>query len=231
MSTCHYCGREFINTRGTRKYCSKLCCQRAQYPDKEIVEKVCKICGGHFCTADNRKIYCSQKCNNDAQNGKRVTTKFEKRQCPWCKKNFYPKQNRGVGRTYCTVKCRRAAEYDRNKFSKAERSKRDWRRERMDSNWWTALERDKYTCQLCGLQLYPSQWSSKRKIIVHHKDGSGEAKKKNHSLDNLMCLCTPCHRHFHGVHLIVENGEYRVAGKVFDYIDLEQVKVGKYPEK
>jgi 5-methylcytosine-specific restriction endonuclease McrA len=54
------------------------------------------------------------------------------------------------------------------------------------------LERDNYTCQICG---------SKTNILqVHHKDDKGphiSGGKVNHNLDNLETLCIKCHHKLH----------------------------------
>lgn len=231
MAKCLHCGKEFLNTRGNRKYCSKLCCLQYHRDGKEVFERVCEICDSHFYTTDPRKKYCTTKCNEVAQNKKRKTTKLEYRSCPQCGKRFQPKQKRGKGRSYCSEKCRRKASYERNKPNKLTKAKEEAKKYKWDGNWWKALQRDEFTCQLCGLRSWPSQWKGKKRLIVHHKDGSGEAKSKNHSLDNLMTVCQPCHNQFHGLHLIVEDGKYKVAGKIFEHISLDSVEVTSLPEK
>ncbi len=45
-------------------------------------------------------------------------------------------------------------------------------------------KRDKLTCQKCG---------KKTDIIVHHIDGNND----NSNLENLVCLCRPCHKKTH----------------------------------
>lgn len=51
-------------------------------------------------------------------------------------------------------------------------------------------ERDDYTCQMCKKKL-----SSSRYIATHHRDGG----KDNHSPENLITLCRPCHGKVHGL--------------------------------
>lgn len=51
------------------------------------------------------------------------------------------------------------------------------------------LERDKYTCQVCG---------KKDRILVHHKDNSRKTGHMNNRLDNLITLCHHCHAKEHG---------------------------------
>jgi 5-methylcytosine-specific restriction endonuclease McrA len=57
------------------------------------------------------------------------------------------------------------------------------------------LERDSYTCQVCGAKK-----SDGTKIIVHHKDCTGWGKnknEKNNDMNNLITLCQPCHVKIH----------------------------------
>lgn len=57
------------------------------------------------------------------------------------------------------------------------------------------LERDNYTCQVCGKNKEDG-----KTIIVHHKDETGWSKKKpekNNRMDNLITLCVQCHMGIH----------------------------------
>jgi len=57
------------------------------------------------------------------------------------------------------------------------------------------LERDNYTCQVCGKNKEDG-----KTIIVHHKDETGWSKKKpekNNSMENLVSLCVQCHMGIH----------------------------------
>ncbi len=57
------------------------------------------------------------------------------------------------------------------------------------------LVRDGKRCRLCG----DAKGTRTRSIVIHHIDGSGQAVKCNHSLDNLITLCKACHNHVHMV--------------------------------
>jgi predicted HNH restriction endonuclease len=53
-------------------------------------------------------------------------------------------------------------------------------------------------CQKCGLTDEQSVERFGRKLDIHHKDGHGRTSDSpNHSEDNLMILCPPCHRLLH----------------------------------
>lgn len=54
------------------------------------------------------------------------------------------------------------------------------------------LVRDNWKCVKCG--------ESKKRLNVHHKDGSGQPdyyNKMNNKIDNLMTLCGICHVKIH----------------------------------
>jgi len=56
---------------------------------------------------------------------------------------------------------------------------------RFGGNRIKALERDNYSCQICG---------STEKILVHHIDRTGRGSlNHNNNLDNLITLCRRCH--------------------------------------
>lgn len=60
---------------------------------------------------------------------------------------------------------------------------------RFGGNRLIALERDNYTCQLCG---------SEEKLIVHHIDETGRGSEiHNNELNNLITLCRYCHIRIH----------------------------------
>jgi hypothetical protein len=65
---------------------------------------------------------------------------------------------------------------------------------RYGGNRQAVLERDKFTCQLCGMTDEEHRQLFGRSISIDHKDGNGRnAQVKNHSIDNLWTLCLPCH--------------------------------------
>lgn len=65
---------------------------------------------------------------------------------------------------------------------------------RFGGNRKKALERDGYTCVLCGMsdEQHRKTWGFS--ITVDHIDGQGRySPTKNHKLDNLQTLCVVCH--------------------------------------
>ena len=56
------------------------------------------------------------------------------------------------------------------------------------------LERDNFTCQLCGMTDNEHRKQFGRAITIDHKDGQGRySPTKNHAPENLWVLCLPCH--------------------------------------
>jgi len=134
-------------------------------------------------------------------------------------------QKRGVGRSYCSDKCMRKFNYGKNHKTILERQRSWVKKNKYDGNREVALKRDSYTCQLCKTQLYPSQWAYSKKLVVHHRDGSGEKENKNHELSNLQTLCGTCHLEYHTkINLVFIGGEYFIRGKIFGLLGLQSVK-------
>ncbi len=171
-------------------------------------------------------VFCSKECKIKHHNSARPTTKHEMRICPVCGKTFRAMQKSGVGRTYCTPECR-------NKFYNGRRripnKAKDWesrKKNKWDGNWYKALSRDNFTCQICNIKRRPCDPTTKKRFVleVHHKDGSGETENKNHELDNLITLCNKCHRLFHGLHLIKIEEEYFIKGDIFNILNITSIK-------
>lgn len=243
---CQFCGKEFSPITAHQMYCSNYCREenwrRKNLPErKEALKttKKCKGCENEFRTSDSRKIFCSTECRWKYFNARRETTKSKKRMCPICGKMFVPMQKCGVGRLYCSARCKRASRYKKSGvynydeslgqkavFEKAKKYKHF-------GNWWETLERDDFTCQYCGIKLYPSKWKSNGyRLIVHHKDCSGGSKTKNHDPDNLTTLCVKCHQLYHTkINLVIIDGEYFIDSEVLREMNIANVKVLKKSTK
>lgn len=59
------------------------------------------------------------------------------------------------------------------------------------------LIRDSYTCQQCGYSEAGDQTRKKSKLIVHHRDKSGNLPYPNNNIDNLQTVCSSCHKKAH----------------------------------
>ena len=222
---CIQCGLEFVALRQATNYCSRSCwlAYRKKIP-KRVATRECGFCGKEFTSPDQRKKYCSKKCNVSTQNKKRPTTKEDKRECPQCGESFSPMQKRGVGKTFCSSKCKSKFAYRKNHKEILEQNKVYSENSIISVNRKEAIKRDGYTCQLCKHRMFPSKWSEGRYLVVHHRDGSCEKEIRNHDVENLITLCAICHREFHKLDLIFINGEYFVRGKIFGLLGLKEVK-------
>jgi len=140
------------------------------------------------------------------------------RKCNNCGKE-YDETIKGAIKKYCSKSCGRQDYYQKNKerekincslwyknHKESEISKnKEYRKEKKELfNWYhnkdrfdgmreIILARDNNQCQSCG----------SKKVVIHHKDGSGIKKNKisgikiNNDLNNLICLCHPCHMKLH----------------------------------
>lgn len=78
---------------------------------------------------------------------------------------------------------------NRRPAGKARRPAGKARLESKHVQYQQALERDDYTCTVCG---------SRDNLVVHHIDGRGRGcKEPNHTLENLETLCNACHCRHH----------------------------------
>ena len=66
--------------------------------------------------------------------------------------------------------------------------------EHYGGNRQKALERDHWTCQICGMSQEEHIYRWGRGLTVDHIDGQGRySKVKNNDLNNLQTLCLSCH--------------------------------------
>jgi hypothetical protein len=137
--------------------------------------------------------------------------------------NWYDSALKGAIKRYCSKKCQRKDYYEKNKerenvnAAKWYQSNRDseiaknkeYRKEKKELFDWyhdknrfngmkeIILSRDNHECRVC---------SSKEKLIIHHKDETGESSLKtknikdieiNNDINNLITLCQFCHMRLH----------------------------------
>ena len=169
---CLHCGKEFIALSLNRRFCGVTCQQeynREKNKDKKIKKTFpvkCKHCGETFLTTNHIKLFCNSYCRFSFFNAARPTTKEQKRECPVCGKHFIPMQKRGVGKKYCSDKCKNRAYYQKYKPDNSSRQW-EWKKEhKWDGNWYKSLVRDKFTCQVCGKHLHRSQWMGDMRLLV-----------------------------------------------------------------
>lgn len=230
---CSGCDQQFFALRSNQAFCSATCRtanwrnararKRRLVPPRFVLD--CLSCGTEIRTNDSRKKFCSHKCNWSYQNSQRPTTQQEIRECPTCSKRFRPLQKRGPGKKYCSVGCRNVRpSSEPREYAYRDGSKRA---NKWNGNWWKALKRDRFTCQVCRKKIFPLQWrrGGNNRLMVHHLDGSGESESKNHELWNLLTVCFSCHSHFHRVTLVQVDGKWLVASPIFKKIGVSTVSI------
>jgi 5-methylcytosine-specific restriction endonuclease McrA len=154
------------------------------------LKKVCSVCGQEKELTEYNKQKAGKygvrancrDCQKKAQHTYKQTEKAKEKNREW-KKTAKGKE--------CAKRYR---ENNKEKFSEYRKTD-DYRRrhrksadnQRFGGNRLKALERDNYTCVLCG---------STENIQVHHIDENGRNKPKeeqNNDLSNLTTLCGSCH--------------------------------------
>lgn len=225
QKVCPHCQRSFYPLRTNQRFCGKACQERtwAKSQIRETRTFDCPQCSTEVTTSDIRKKYCTQTCGWRAANSRRKRLTFSRKKCIGCGEEFRPKHYNTV---YCSPKCRNKVSYKKNRQYFSLRHWKYRKQNKWEGNWYAALQRDKFTCQLCGIRSWPSQWNSskKKRLMVHHRDGTGETDDKNHDLNNLQTLCNPCHKQFHMIHLLYIDGHYFVSGNVFGQLGINEIK-------
>lgn len=170
---CPCCHREFETKRHTQIYCSMACQTAIRRKDKLRAPIRCAGCGEVFIPQHpNQAKYCSMACY--AAN--RLPGEQKPRSCAHCGDVFIPLSPAG---RYCSPECRSSCPSLQNPLDYGD----NW-----DEQREKALERDCYTCRICGDQ---------REVLhVHHftdlRGFEGDWQNGN-LLDNLITLCRCCH--------------------------------------
>lgn len=234
-SNCKNVFKREINRRGgsvspkRRTFCSQYCSHnfwnkhnwdRCRKPD---VSRKCLICEKEFVVSRRHvatHVCCSFECGRLLQERKNAQIRQEHRQssanCQSCGNVFVPKDGVWSVQKYCSRKCYRRQATILYRQRHADRILLSAQKRKWGGNWIAALERDNWTCKLCGSQ-------DRKTLIVHHLDGEGEAHSKNHALDNLQTLCHNCHHtraHKHGT--VIDLGGSRIViveGKKYKLVE------------
>ena len=243
---CQYCGKIFVKegyrNQTTTKFCSRKCYYNFNYykgkkpvPSKEVKyaePRLCDNCGKEFTPDVKHKYsrFCSSKCSYKLYDKIRAEKRKQKRElelsiprkCPQCKQDFIAT---AYVQKYCSVECRQKNKSERMneryaalpKATKVKLNNKKRDKFKLDGNWRKALDRDGNKCVLCG---------KTEKLEVHHLDGEGERDKDKRrkandtSLENLMTLCSSCHKDMHGIFLIYKNDEWTLRSDIFDKLKL-----------
>jgi endogenous inhibitor of DNA gyrase (YacG/DUF329 family) len=214
---CDFCGKDMLRKPSAifkTNFCNHTCKQNYQVQNghqinqhlKKQVEKVCGVCKKLYKVPNNRadtSKYCSKHCLGLA-NGKRGKILYKKQievKCNQCGKVFEKKPSTLHTLNFCSIFCMGEYYSDNKLFSGINSGTwsggdinyygPNWHKQRR-----MARERDKYTCQDCGI----SEEQFGKELSVHHipfRNFNGDWQKAN-ELTNLVSLCEhPCHRKKH----------------------------------
>lgn len=234
---CACCGKDFDASKrnqgkGRQMYCGPECRQvmdtrrhqrrRELSPPKRIINQ-CVVCEQDFITDAHhpKALTCSVKCNEARMNAKRrreTLINYDaigKKECEECGKEYWPNKHAGRPK-YCSQQCA-------SRFSSRAnyaRNKRNYDRRLLTPKWKKekkfALERDDHKCRACG---------STEKLHGHHVFYMTEMDRHNHSLENVITFCHPCHNKMHDFRISKINGEYVISGAIFNFINVQTLKV------
>lgn len=197
---CQYCGKTFVvdEAHKQRKYCSDNCRKLASL--KRRNKYYCQICGKEI-VSKNGKHYFRHYCDEcfikwrKSHQYKRILVN-----CAYCGKEIevIPSRSKNNKNCYCDVNCM-AKHYSETNSGENSPTWKGGKSHHYIGNFFTARKecrkRDNYTCQLCGIteEKYGQQLS------VHHIKNyrTFVDKIEANQLDNLICLCEPCHRFIH----------------------------------
>jgi len=206
---CNVCNKEFyrkpsVIRKGKGKYCSRACFVRNQMKQEEVG---CINCGNIFLIIPSRKIEkgnnCSRKCYDEWKQKQKMIV-----YCQFCNKEFFTSKglvDRGQGK-FCSETCQhlayrtdwwqednykpkrgkdcpfwlggRMAFLSENEQIRKSSEYRKWRKD--------CMERDHYTCQLCGV--------IGRRLQVDHIKPFSLFPELRFVLENGRTLCEDCHK-------------------------------------
>ena len=176
------------------------------------VERECKQCGETFEEVpsrieNGRGKYCSRECygqwlseNNSGKShhqAQKITV-----ECDSCSEQIHLSPSRVTERNFCDGDC--MAEWYQEYIPAGEDHfnyeggvvdyGKGWNERKKQS----VRERDGYECQSCGMAQDQHMDKYDVKLSVHHITPArayADEEKRN-SMDNLITLCIPCHRHW-----------------------------------
>lgn len=197
---CIICNKQFYPKDKRKLTCSEECYHKLKNKDK--IEKECEICGKkfHIPKCREKAKFCSPECyHKSRKTGRRTKSNCV---CDYCGNEFYKAKSlqEKHQHNFCSVKCM-GKYYSENKLFSGENSgtwnggKKTYYGENWLSQRRKARKRDNYTCQRCGI----TEKEYGQELSVHHKIPFIMFKdyKEANRLDNLICVCEPCHRKIH----------------------------------
>ncbi len=206
-SVCPTCGQECKSKRGVSVHHAK-----AHGESISLVEIECHTCGK---TVERRKPhlrgevhFCSTDCCGE-YTAKRQQKEFPTLECEWCGETYSRTPAEASQSRFCSKECKYNGQAEEMKGENSPVWKGgtetyygpNWNEQRQRT-----LERDNFTCQDCGVD--DSECS--RSLSVHHIRRLAWFKEEYdeptwyelaNDLDNLVSLCTVCHKKWEGIPL------------------------------
>lgn len=207
--TCKGCGSEFYHTKADRSYCPGCSPNAGEHnPNwKDANETAqCKLCTSEFeyYPSDKDGVYCPDCVRNAVgllpEDPDRETNLVEV-ECSYCKETLHVYSHRlesAVHGVFCTPECH--AEWLSTNIVGERHHQWQGGEIRYGAAWWRirrqARERDGHTCQICSRSVDELG----KEPDVHHIVPVREFDhpKDAHRLDNVICLCRPCHQRVEG---------------------------------
>jgi 5-methylcytosine-specific restriction endonuclease McrA len=204
VKQCEICGSPFKikPSQLHRAHCCSKECSHKRRTKK--IEVKCKNCGKPMMVAPsraahNRGLVCSKKCQYEKNSREFKSKDAVVFNCRNCGKKFCltPSQVRKKGSgKYCTRQCR-----DQHRVKENHPMYLNGRSsERRGPNWQAqkrkAKQRDQYTCQHCLLTEKEEITKTSQPLHVHHIKPYRccDNYLVANELDNLITLCSACHR-------------------------------------
>ncbi len=213
---CAVCSLPFLAIKFGKKYCSPSCKQRRPRPNRKprasgkhrTEQRSCKACSGIFSAkADNDRLFCCDECRADwtrIQKAVRFSVrkpaqpKAKVRSCRDCSSPI-PKAAQRCGPCRITARKKSKAETrSKDKASGLVAARRKARKMKLrvvsveTVNLVAVLERDNWTCQLCGIKTPKALRGTydDRAPEVDHIVSIAEGGE--HSYRNTQCACRKC---------------------------------------
>jgi hypothetical protein len=193
--------------------------KKKEFKDKIVV---CGGCGKEFYRTSNRQWWCSRSCGDKfkrkiAKEKNKISPKYHKK-CNYCQKDFGTNSNKKL---FCSIKHK---ELFHNELQKKLGLRSIYRQAKLcDGNWHKILQRSNYSCEICGLSSTTKEHDG---LVVHHLDGNGTyMTNPNNNTDNLIVLCRKCHKMFHGLSIVLFDGEWKIKSNFLKLLGLHSIGV------
>ena len=208
MESCAKCGQPYLTIKSKQsKFCSQLC-SFSEENNPMWGTKQCGFLNRNYkggVTKTGLTNYDTYKNKLSPYEGihKQDGTEILEVKCAYCGRWYAPTSksvlsrleainslNKGECRLYCSTNCKLACPtYGRIKYPKG--FKHTSSREVNPHLRQMVLERDNWTCQICGKTIKEAQ------LHVHHMDPVCQNPMFQNDMDSCVTLCKDCHKMVH----------------------------------